>query len=116
MKIVVGPLARSGIEALLGGDIPAGVQAALGHYAESGARDELTPAGRALPCLLEHPPSRVGAELELTLDPEVEAALERGARELGGLSTSQIAAHAVLAYLADLDRVEWLEVRPQTLV
>lgn len=116
MKIVLGPLARSGIEAFLGGDIAVGVRAALGHYAASGACDELAPGGRALPCLLEHPSFRVGAELELTLDPEVEAALERGARESGGVSTSQVVAHAVLAYLADLDRVEWLEARPLTLV
>jgi hypothetical protein len=116
MKIVLGTLARSGIEAFLGGDIAAGVQAALGHYAGSGARDELAPGRRALPCPPEHPPSRVGAELELTLDPEVEAALERGARESGGMSTSQVVAHAVLAYLADLDRASGLGARPLTQV
>lgn len=113
MKVVLGTFTRSGIEALLGGDIAACVRAALGRYAE---RVELEPTRRAIPGRPDLRPTSVGAEIELALDPEVEAALEREARESGGASLDQVVTHAVLAYLADLDRASELDARPLTLI
>lgn len=103
MRVVLSTFACDGIEAFLGRDIAAGVRTALRHY----TRDEgLSGRGAAtLPDFLNRPSAnRSGAELELALDPEIEAALEREARECGGVPVEQIATHAVLAYLADLDR------------
>jgi hypothetical protein len=45
-----------------------------------------------------------GADLELALDPEIQAVLEREAKDSDGISVEQIANHAVLVYLADRDR------------
>lgn len=81
----------------------AGVQAALRDYARR------LRSGRKLPefprFLRESPLwTRSGAALELSVDPEVQAALEKEARESQGVSVEQLAGHAVLVYLADLDR------------
>ena len=43
------------------------------------------------------------SNLELSLDSETEEALELKAREYGGITVEELAAHAVLAYLADCD-------------
>jgi hypothetical protein len=53
-----------------------------------------------------------GTDLELIVDPEIQAALEREARESDGMSVEQIAAHAVLVYLADLDETSGHEALP----
>jgi len=42
--------------------------------------------------------------LELEVEPGVRAALEKKAGELNGVSVEQLAAHAVLLYLAEMDR------------
>ncbi len=108
MKLVLGTFACSGIKALLGVDTAAGVQAALRHYMENKGSAERR--AEAFPRSLGESSVALsgvglgsGADLELTIDPEIQAALEREARESDGVSVEQIAAHAVLLYLAELD-------------
>jgi len=115
MKLTLSTFARSGIEAFLGRDVGAGVQAALRHYTRSKASP-----GRTVPTFPRFlggaADDRSGADLELAIDPEIQAVLEREARESGGVSLEQIATHAVLVYLADLDRhrVPGHQARPLT--
>lgn len=113
MRLVLGTFACSGIEAFLGRDIAAGVQAALRHYTlGKGSPDR---KAREFPSFLGEPSvGRSGVDLELAVDPEIQAELEREARESGGVSVEQIATHAVLVYLADLDRAPGPEARPLT--
>jgi hypothetical protein len=103
MRVVLSTFACNGIEAFLGRDIGAGVQAALRHYTRSkGSSDRTAPA---FPRFLRgSTDDRSGVDLELAVDPEIQAVLEREARESGDVSVEQIAAHAVLVYLADLDQ------------
>lgn len=96
MKILLGPFARSAVEARLGADVAAGVQAALVHYTRR-LRSSQKPI--EVPPFLETTP---GAELELGVDPGLERALTLEAREQG-VSLDQLTAHAVFVYLADLD-------------
>lgn len=112
MKLTLGTFARSGIEAQLGGDIAAGVRAALRHYtqcSESGLGPPPLPRFRH-----EQRPALFGADLELAVEPEVQKALEHEARESQGVTVEQLATHAVLFYLADLDKVSAVEARPLT--
>jgi hypothetical protein len=111
MRIKLGAFTCRGIEAFLGRDIERGVEAALRHYAEHGERES---ARKALSGFASYPDRGHGAELELALDPEIEAVLRREARESGGIPVNQVVGHAVLAYLADLDWVSELEKRPLT--
>ncbi|HKI66425.1 MAG TPA: hypothetical protein VJ989_04085 [Solirubrobacterales bacterium] len=100
MKLVLGTFARDGIEALWGSDLPGGVRRALRRYA---ARENSGVAG----CLDRGWLQKLGddgVDLELSLDSETEKALERKAREYSGVTVEELAAHAVLVYLADLDR------------
>jgi hypothetical protein len=102
MKLVLGTLARSGIEACSGSDIHAGVEAALRYYTQTRERQPPPPsvprlgAGELGTC--------VDDELELSLDPEIERALTSEAQRNEGVSAGQLGAHAVLVYLADHDR------------
>jgi hypothetical protein len=101
MKLVLGKFALNGIEALLGRDLPAGLQTALRHYVK---RERPAAALEALERrFLAQTAERGGHHLELALDVDTEEALERRAREYGGITVEQLAAHAVLAYLADRD-------------
>lgn len=100
MKLVLGKFALNGIEAFLGHDLSVGLQTALRHYVSGEARpaaSELSELG-GFERLGRH-----GTDLELTLDADVKEALERRAREYGGIAVEQLAAHAVLAYLAERD-------------
>lgn len=102
MKVALNTFARSGIEARLGRDIAAGVQAALRHYTQrlgTGWKSPDFPRFRR-----EEPPRHRGADLELAVDPEIQKVLEHEARGCPGVSVEQLAGHAVLVYLADLDR------------
>ncbi len=115
MRLVLGTFTCSGIEALSGCDIATGVHAALRHYTQGReSSDREAPEPPAFPS----GPStgRSGAGVELVIDPEIQAALEREARESDGMSVEQIAHHAVLVYLADMDRASGREARPLTLV
>jgi hypothetical protein len=116
MRLVLGTFARSGIEACSGGDILAGVRAALRHYTSEGGSRSKGPY-RETPRFIgarANAGGRAGAGVEISVDPDVQAVLEREARQSTGVSVEQIATHAVLAYLADLDEVSKPEVRPLT--
>jgi hypothetical protein len=113
MKVVLNTFACGGIEAFLGRDIAAGVQTALRHYTRS-RRSSDRKAPEFPRFLSESSVGRSGADLELVVEPDVQAALEREARESDGVTVEQIATHAVLVYLADLDRASGRETRPLT--
>jgi len=102
MKVVLGEFARTALEVRSGGDVEAAVAVALRHFAWN-RRLEPSP-----PSLLHHwlraSEPAPGTELELLLDRETEAALERAADSSGRLSLGGVGTHAVLVYLADLDR------------
>jgi hypothetical protein len=97
MRISLGTFARTGIEAELGPDVAATVQAALCHYTGKvrGGRAPIAPP----PFLLA---SSGGEPLELNVDPEVEETLRGEAARLG-TNVESLAAHSVLVYLAELD-------------
>lgn len=100
MRVALGRFACSGIEARLGTDVAAGVRAALLHYTRrlrSGRKPVDLP--HRLP---DGRPEAPAVDLELSIDPEVERALERETRRQGA-SLQQLATHAVFVYLADLD-------------
>jgi hypothetical protein len=98
VSVELGKLACHGLEGHFGGDIPAGVRKALLHYAYK------LKVGRrpvAAPRFLHSEPV-VHGTFELTLDRETESLLAQEA-ERQRTTTSRLAAHAVLVYLAELD-------------
>jgi hypothetical protein len=110
MNVSLGRFARSGIEERLGCEVAVGVHGALRHYVEmlrSGTRPPRYP--RFLGERLAERPVEL---VELGVDPQLESVLEREAREVEGVTVEQLAAHAVLVYLADLDRACEARVRP----
>jgi hypothetical protein len=102
MRIALGTFACTGISSQLGVDPATGALAALLHYAgklKSGREPiEVTvpPFGR------NQAPQDPEVALDLTVDPETEAVLQREAARQG-TTISQLAVHSVLAYLAELD-------------
>lgn len=109
MKIVLGEFSRRGIEACLGGDIEDGVRTALRHYVR---RYESTSPFTALPGFcFERSPAHPQHDLELTVEPEVERALAREASARGGVPVEELATHAILAYLAVVDKATGGEAR-----
>jgi hypothetical protein len=100
MRVALGHFARSGIEAHLGADLPAGVQAALCHYwrrLRSGRTAiELPRGGRGLAL------DRSGASFELPVEAEMRLTLEHEA-ERQATTVDRVLLHAVLLYLAHLD-------------
>lgn len=107
MKVTLGKIAKEGIEVHAEGDVAALVRAALLRYSDliESAKPPLSPppfsAGE----------TESGASLEFVLEPEMQAALERQARG-GAASAEDLAAHAVLLYLAELDAVAAIAVEP----
>lgn len=99
MKLVLGTFARGGIEAFSGSDLSAGVQKALRHYAGRERRGLSERPDRPLLRTL----GEEGLSFELSVDSAIEEALERKAREYGGITAEQLATHAVLVYLAERD-------------
>jgi hypothetical protein len=99
VRVTLGSFACSGIETHLGSDLSAGVRTALFHYVgklKTGRRPV------AFPHFLAEAPPEPKVALELTIDAETEAMLEREAlRER--TTMSQLVAHAVLVYLAELE-------------
>jgi hypothetical protein len=109
VRVVLGPIARSGIEAHLGCDLDAGIRAALFHYVGK-LRNGRGP--------VEYPSFLLGrgfgesaVEVEVALDGEVEATIHEEA-ERQHLTVAELAGHAVLSYLAELDSI----TEPQTSV
>ena len=105
VSVELGKLACSGLEDYFGTDLTAGARKAVLHYAYK------LKAGRrpiAAPRFLRSPDSPE-AKVDLTLDRETEALLGQEAQRLH-ITTSLLAAHAVLVYLAEL---EFLGVVPR---
>ena len=100
MKVALGKFACSGIEAHLGDDIPAGVRTAVFHYArklKAGRRPSAPPR-----FLDDQEPQEPELAFDLAVDSETEAMLEQEALRQR-TTTSRLAAHSVLVYLAELD-------------
>jgi hypothetical protein len=100
MKVALGKLACSGIKTHLGDDIAAATRTALFHYThklKSGRRPLAPPA-----FLANAVPREPAIAFDLAVDPETEAMLEREALRQR-TTTSRLAAHTVLVYLAELD-------------
>lgn len=100
MRVALGTFARSGIESHFGEEVAAGVQAALLHYTRR-LRSSRKPV--AFPRFQRGVTSEMsGLDLELPIDPSMEAALRHEVLRQG-VSIESLAEHAVLVYLADLD-------------
>lgn len=100
MKIALSTFACNGIETHLGGDLPVGVRTALFHYTQklkAGRRP--TPFPRFL---ATRTPRAAEVVLELTVDAETRALLEREALRQR-TTVSQLVTHAVFVYLAELE-------------
>ncbi len=98
MKVVLGRFARSGIEAQEGEDLVAGVEVAIRHYTHRvrSRWDPVAPPrflGGTVPA---------GEEIELEVEPDAEATLEREALR-HHVSVEEMLAHAVFTYLVDRD-------------
>ena len=101
IRVTLGTLARSGVESYFGDDVPRGVRTAVVYYAHR-LRAECVPL---------RPPAFAAAEMdqpgsdppvETTVDAEDEEAFAAGARA-AGTTVEQLALHAVLLYLAELE-------------
>jgi hypothetical protein len=116
MKVVVGPLAQSGLETRVGPNLPAAVNTALVYYVgklNSGRRPARFPkfllmqgeAGGAGEGGADEAGSpNLRPEVEVEVDERIEAANDTDA-ENQGVSPTDLAGHAVLVYLAELDLV-----------
>jgi hypothetical protein len=106
MRVTLGKFACSGIETQLGDDLPTGTRKALIHHfrkLKMGREPEALPGFLSDRALRE-----AGVGFELTVDPEIEALLEREALRQR-TTVSRLATHTVLVYLAEL---EFLGVAP----
>jgi hypothetical protein len=100
VKISLGTFLRFGIESELGADLASSVRTALGHYSDKVRSGE---ALQAPPRFLSEPPAPADSyRLDLSLDPELEATLEREAAR-HGVDVATLVNHSLHAYLADLD-------------
>jgi hypothetical protein len=116
MRVVVGPLAKSGLESRVGSNLPAAINAALVYYVgklSSGRGPAKFP--KFLPVQGEVPGDAQSStevpaeenprpEVEVEVDERIEAALFADA-ERQGVSPSELAGHAILVYLAELDLI-----------
>jgi hypothetical protein len=103
VKIALGTFACRGVETHLGSDVATGAQAALAEYVRK-IRDGVAPAVVPRFALEAAEPAPATA-FELTLDEQTWTTLElEAARQ--GTSLSRLAAHSVLVYLAELDRLQ----------
>lgn len=102
MKVPLGTFACNGIEAYLDADIAAGVQAAITDFTQR------LESGRPPVDLPRAPLEAISADpaiaVDLPLDERTWQLLRREARRQG-TTISRLAAHSVLIYLAELDRL-----------
>jgi hypothetical protein len=102
VKVPLGTFACNGIEAYLDADVTAGVRAALSDFTQR------LESGRAPVDLPRAPLGAVSADSEMAVDLDLDERtwqlLQREARRQGS-TVSQLAAHSVLVYLAELDRL-----------
>jgi hypothetical protein len=100
VKVALGTFTRSGIEARLGTALVAVAEEALAHYMRR-LKSARKPVG--VPRFIrEHPPDHSEGEIELPIDGEIRATLEREAQKQT-VSLERLLVHAVFVYLADLD-------------
>lgn len=100
MRISLGTFLRFGYESELGDDLASSVRTALGHYSDKLRSGEaLAPPPRFLS---EAAAPTDGYRLDLSLDPDIEAALEREAARQG-VDVATLVNHSLHIYLADLD-------------
>jgi hypothetical protein len=102
VKVPLGAFACNGIEAFLDTDLAAGARAALSDFTqrlESGCAP--VPLPTAPLGLASAEPSTA---VDLSLDERTWQLLRREARRQG-MTIAQLAAHSVLVYLAELDRL-----------
>jgi hypothetical protein len=98
ISMELGKLACTGLEGHFGTDLTVGARKALLHYAyklKVGRKPVAAPRFLGSPAPAE-------TKFDLTLDRETEALLSREAGQQQ-ISTTQLATHAVLVYLAELD-------------
>lgn len=113
MKVVLGPLAKSGLEDNVGPDLPAAIDAALVFYVgklKSGKQPPRFPEFAPVQGDLGDGDVPLGGadadrvEFEVELDEQVVTTLaEEAGRQ--GVPVEDLAGHAVLVYLAQLDLV-----------
>jgi hypothetical protein len=102
VKVPIGTFACNGIEACLDSDIATGVRAAIRDFTQ---RLESGRAPVDLPReLLEAVSSEPTMAVDLPLDERSWQLLQHEARRQG-TTVSRLAAHSVLVYLAELDRL-----------
>lgn len=102
MEILIGPLGRDGINAQFGGDTDAGMRAALFHYAAK-LRTGRTPV--EYPSFLQ---SEGFSGSDTVTEVEIDAAVEKvivAEAKRQGRTAAELAGHAVLLYLAELESV-----------
>ncbi len=116
MKVALGTLAKSGLEKRIGPDIPAAVNTALVYYVGKLSSGRGPAKFPKFLLLTDDEGGKgqsggVGAsgtgdrpEVEVDVDERIEAALFTDA-ERQGVSPTDLAGHAVLVYLAELDLV-----------
>ncbi|HEU4735759.1 MAG TPA: hypothetical protein VFS48_01875 [Solirubrobacterales bacterium] len=102
VKVLLGRFACNGIESYLGADIATGVRAALNDFTQR------LESGRPPLGLLRRPLEAIAAEpamtVDLPLDERTWQLLEREASRQD-TTVDKLAAHSVLVYLAELDRL-----------
>ena len=99
MKIFLGAFTSKSVQARLGGDLATGIELAARHYGRRLGSVHPPPPFTGLAVSGDQPT----VEVEVRLDPEDTALLEAEARRSGG-DLQGLLTHAVLVYLADLDR------------
>lgn len=102
VKVALGTFACNGIETYLDADVAAGVRAALSDFTQ---RLELGLLPSAMPrAPLDAVPVEPAMAVDLPLDERTWHLLWREATRQG-TTVDQLAAHSVLVYLAELDRL-----------
>jgi hypothetical protein len=100
MRVAIGPLAKSGLESRVGPDLPAAINAALVFYV--GKLHSGRGPARFPKFLAAQEDAR--SEFDVEVDERIEASICADA-ERQGVSPTELAGHAVLTYLAELDLV-----------
>lgn len=102
VKIALGTFACIGVEAHLGSDLSVGVRAALADYTRRLGSD-IPPL--PIPRLARDAvPVRAAKVIDLSIEDDTWEALEREAARQE-TTVSELAAHSVLVYLAEIDRM-----------
>lgn len=102
MKISLGTFTCMGVEAHLGSDLSVGVRAALTEYTRRlGSEVPPLPVPRRVP---DASPTEAAKVIDLPVNAEIWEALEREAARQN-TTVSELAAHSVLLYLAEIDRM-----------